>query len=395
MDIQREAQKLIKENRRTTEGHRYTVPSAGHHPYQWLWDSCFHAIVLAKFEPEVAREEIRSLLCKQFENGMIPHIIYWTPGVLHRFPWGVEGTSSLSQPPMLAYTVNEIHRNDPDKAFLREVFPSLMKFYRFFIDERDARNVHLVGIINPDESGEDDSPRFDAPLGVPMDVTYKEHLAKRTELVNANREGYFDVETGGRDSFWVKDVPFNTILVENLRILAHMAALLERKEDEAYTKREAELIAGAMRTHMFEEGVYWSVMGTTHKKLKVHTWAHFVPLFAGLYSPEEAEHVIETHLRNEDTFKSPFGIRTVSRVEPAYRASTEYFSWRGPVWFGPHWFVYKGLVRYGYLDDARWVHDVSAELLERNGFRECFNPETGEAYGAKKFTWGCLVLDMT
>jgi hypothetical protein len=37
---------------------------------------------------------------------------------------------------------------------------------------------------------------------------------------------------------------------------------------------------------------------------------------------------------------------------------------------------------------------VSEKLIEHNGFREYFNPETGKAYGAHNFTWGTLVLDM-
>jgi len=58
MDIEAEAKKLLLENRRTTDGNQYTIPSADHYPYQWLWDSCFHAIILAKFEPAAAKAEI-------------------------------------------------------------------------------------------------------------------------------------------------------------------------------------------------------------------------------------------------------------------------------------------------------------------------------------------------
>ncbi|HEY4521110.1 MAG TPA: glycoside hydrolase, partial [Candidatus Paceibacterota bacterium] len=70
------------------------------------------------------------------------------------------------------------------------------------------------------------------------------------------------------------------------------------------------------------------------------------------------------------------------------------FSWRGPVWMAPHWFIYHGLVRYGYAKEAADIRAKSIALLERSGFRECFNPETGEGLGARGFTWGALVLDM-
>ena len=60
----------------------------------------------------------------------------------------------------------------------------------------------------------------------------------------------------------------------------------------------------------------------------------------------------------------------------------------------PHWFIYKGLMSYGFAEEANEIREMSRKLLEHSGFREYFNPETGEGYGAKEFTWGALVLDM-
>ena len=51
-------------------------------------------------------------------------------------------------------------------------------------------------------------------------------------------------------------------------------------------------------------------------------------------------------------------------------------------------------MRYGFAEEAADIREKSKVLLERSGFRECFNPETGEGLGAHNFTWGALVLDM-
>ena len=394
MDIEREAKKLLEENRRTTGDYQYTLPSGDYYPYQWLWDSCFHAIVLAKSDPASAKKELQSLLSRQFENGMVPHIIYWTPGLLHLFRWGVEGTSSLTQPPLISYAAWEIYKRDADVNFLRSIFPALVKYNRFLLGERDPHGHHLASIINPDESGEDNSPRFDVPLGVSAGVSLKEHLAKRTELVDRNRQCDFDAEHCMRDFFWVKDVLFNTVLVEDLDVLARIANLLGETEHEEAFSRGAEEVTAAMRERMFEDGVFWSTMGADLKKLKVATWVHFAPLFAGLYTPEEAEAVVKNHLTNSDTFASPFGIRTVSKQESAYKSQDNDFSWRGAIWMAPHWFIYRGLMRYGFTKEAKNIRIKSERLLERSGFRECFNPETGDGFGAHNFTWGTLVLDM-
>jgi glycogen debranching enzyme len=185
-------------------------------------------------------------------------------------------------------------------------------------------------------------------------------------------------------------------LVENLRALAHIASLLKHTDGEQFANTQADLVAKAMRELLFENGVYWATQGMEYKKLKVATWAHFAPLFAGLYSKEEAEFVVREHLLNDETFHAPFGIRTVSKQELSYRADGfgEKFSWRGPVWMSSHWFIYRGLLRYGYEKEAEEIRTKSLALIERSGFRECFNPETGEGQGARNFTWGALVLDM-
>lgn len=396
MDILESARKILLDNRRQSGDFQYTLPSADHYPYQWLWDSCFHAIILAQYDPDAAKKELRALLAKQFENGMLPHIIYWTPGILHLFSWGVEGTSSLTQPPMIASAAWEVHRAAKDRDFLESIYPGLLAYYQYLINERDPRDHHLIGIINPDESGEDNSPRFDEVLGCGDGVTYREHHDLRVKLVDANRECNFDAETCMRNYFWVKDVLFNAVLVENLRALGHIASLLKHSDGEHFANLHADLIAGAMREMMFEDGVYWATQGADYKKLKVATWAHFAPLFAGLYTEEEAEFVVREHLRNMDTFCARFGVRTVSKRESSYRGNgyPDGFSWRGPVWMAPHWFIYRGLMRYGFTDDAKAIRDKSIQLLERSGFRECFDPETGEGQGAHNFTWGALVLDM-
>lgn len=396
MDIEAEAKKQLIFNRRESEGYQYTLPSAEHYPYQWLWDSCFHAIMYARFDPDAGKKELQSLLSRQLDTGMIPHIIYWTPGILHLFRWGLEGTSSLTQPPMIAYAALEVYRASADKPFLESIYPSMMLFYRYLLEKRDPMQVGLAGIINPDESGEDNSPRFDGVLGCETFVSYKDHRGFRERLVDHNRENNFNVEVCMRESFWVQDVLFNTVLVENLHALARIAAILGDEAGGEFARKATDRAAAAMHTHMFEEGVYWSFAGTAHRKLKVHTWTHFLPLFAGLYSKEEAAHVIEKYFKDEETFRAPWGMRTVSKKERAYRGEgyAEGFSWRGPVWHSPQWFVYRGLKRYGYDTEAAWLREKSRALLEHAGFRECFNPETGEGLGAKGFTWGALILDM-
>lgn len=393
MDLHKEARELFARNRRETDGHIYTVPSPETYPYQWLWDSCFHAITLAHFDIEAAKAELRSLVSKQFPDGMIPHIIFWDK-TIHRpyqLAWSSADTSSITQPPMLAYAVWEIHRRSPDAQFLEDMYQPMLSFYKYLVEKRDPQDHHLAGIINPDESGEDNSPRFDEPMHVPPDISFAKHILERYELVRLNSVCNFDAEICMSKNFWVKDVPFNVILIRNLQALGHIASFLGHKSGEHFAELNEKLVKDAMREKLFADGVFWSAMDHTYTPLKVATWAHFIPLFADLYTKEEADQLMDRHFNNTETFRAPFGIRTVSKQEPTYREDA---FWRGPIWFAPHWFIYKGLRGYGYADEAAFILRANLSLLERNGFREYFNPETGEAHGAHHFTWGALTLDM-
>lgn len=394
MELKEAARLLLLANRRRTrDGHQYTVPSPSTYPYQWLWDSCFHAIVLAKLDPEAAKRELMTLFSRQLPDGMIPHMIFWKPRITRPYHmwWGKEGVSSITQPPMMAYAAWEIYRETKELAFLKEIFPQLLASYTYLIDNRDPHDHHLISIINPDESGEDNSPRFDIAMRVKSNISFFSHMYKRHQLITANRTCGFDPLVCMQERFWVKDVPFNAILVKNLERLALIAGEIGDTEAREYATQQHDLIKFTMREYLMAEGVFWSAIGLEHGHLKVSTWAHFAPLFAGLYTPEEAKELIRVHFNDPETFRSPYGIRTVSKKEASYR-STGF--WRGPIWFAPHWFIYKGLKDYGFEEEAAWLRDTSMALIKKHGFREFFDPETGKAHGAHNFTWGTLVLDM-
>lgn len=82
---------------------------------------------------------------------------------------------------------------------------------------------------------------------------------------------------------------------------------------------------------------------------------------------------------------------SVSKSEPSFNPKG---FWRGPSWIAINWFIFKGLLNYGLTDVAYDILEDSVELLEGAGFREFFDPDTGEGLGADDFTWGALVVDM-
>lgn len=391
MDTTKIIRELFNKNRRKAGEFNYTVPSSDTYPYQWLWDSCFHAIVLRNFSIEKAKSEITSLLSKQFEDGMVPHMIYWERGDKVNIDWGRKDTSSLTQPPMIAYAIWSIFELDGDIAFLESTYRSLFHYYRYLLNDRDPHERHLVGIIHPDESGEDNSPRFDALMNLPPVHTFEDNFKKRLLLVEENKKCKFDAPFCMKNFFWVKDVPFNAILAENLRSLVSIAEKLERGYDAEHFNHERESLMKAMRELMFEDGLFWSTWGEDYRKIKVKTWAMFMPLFANLLSKEEAKDLVDKHLKNPDEFWTEYPIPTVPIDEASFDPES---LWRGPTWVASNWFIHKGLLNYGFTEEAQIIKEKTIALLKLSGMREHFNPKTGAGGGAHNFTWGGLVLDM-
>ena len=156
-----------------------------------------------------------------------------------------------------------------------------------------------------------------------------------------------------------------------------------------------------MRSHMLHRRLYQPVHGPRLRRIHTRTWALFMPLYAGVATPEEAAYVVEKFLRNKQDFALNYGVPTVSLSEPSFDPSGDWkgdwwvgTNWRGPVWMASNWFIIQGLLRYGYRQDAMRIYRSSLQLIKQSGLREYYDPLTGKGHGAEGFTWGGLVLDM-
>ena len=391
---------LMQQNRRTTDGHSYTIPSPSSYPYQWFWDSCFHALILRHLDVAAAKAELAALVALQYEDGFIGHVSYWERQAVLDVDWHKERTSDLIQPPLLAYAVSQVYAVSEDHDWLQRIYPAVARYYEFLLRERDLRGLGLIGYVNPDESGEDNSPRFDTLFTLPPQHAVETHLEKRYHLFSVHKDCALNAWCTSR-TFWVEDTPLNAFLIWNLE---HLAELARACDDAAAAKRyraAARRTAAAMREHMFADGVFAPLLGLTGERTVEGTWARFAPLVSQQYTKREAATLIERDLLDEAKFWLPAGVPTVGKhdpaydpVEPGWGEAWQHPHWRGPIWMNIHWFLYHGLCNYGYDALARELRDKSSSLLEQSGFREYYHPETGKGMGAQDFTWGALVIDM-
>jgi hypothetical protein len=365
-----------------TEGERedmpfaFTRPSPERYPWQWYWDSCFHAIVWRRFDPERSRRELCTLLAAAREDGFIGHTIFWQSPVrgVRRLYYNVldddDFTTATIQPPMLAWAWRAAV-GDPAAE------PAIVAHHAFVRGERDLEGDGLLWLLAPDESGLDASPQFD-----PIWRQRAQGLPGFLELVHRNRRLRFRISA-------VRDAggPLVCEVVTNvLHALSELAlgrpsltpALVERLYDE-------------------RSGVFLPQAWPPCEERIPLTWSALAPLALPDLPEAIGRRLVEEHLLSE-RFWTPVAPPSVATDEPSFSLREHALGvrryWRGPTWVNSGWLLWLGLVRLGYEEHARRLADGIGRAVQRGGLREFYDPWDGHGMGAVDFGWSALALEM-
>lgn len=382
----------------------FVCPSMGTYPFQWFWDSCFHTVALSHFDRERARSEMRSLLKNAQPDGFVAHVTFWqraafeemlkTYSIAYRTPH----LSDCIQPPVLAEAVQAAARGEGGRAFLDEVLPKVRRYYDWLDRVRDPDRDGLIATLQPDESGLDHTPKYDAYLGITgtelEDYTAAwDRVAGPYAAVGRDPEKMFAL-----DRFVCEDVLVNTIYGENQRVLGD---LLESAGDAAGASllraRAARTTEGLLaKCFDAEAGLFFDLAGRREEPLRVNTVSSLMPLVLPDLPAKVAERIIG-HVTDEREYAAPFPVPSVAMNERGYAPGVVGIKlvWRGPTWMNSNWYIARGLRRHGRPDLARSIEDRSGALVEGpSGFREYYHPVTGEGNGAVDFSWTGIVVDL-
>lgn len=372
----------------------FTCPAPPRYRHQWYWDSCFHAIVWSHFDPRRAREELRTLVRGGRLDGFIPHTIFWHDAAgWRRAPfyathsWRSNQASAHIQTPVLALAWEVVARASTDAPeFATEGLDALRLHYDWLDHHRDPDQDGLISIIHPDESGLDDSPKYDAVFG-----WMSHYLPGYMWLVERSRRLRYDSRAiMERYDEHVEDVLVNVFYALSLRSLGRLSG------DDSFTAR-------AQRTEQAlldlcwdqERGLFWDLAGRDHTPLRVSTWSSLAPLALPSLPEPIARRLIEEHLLDPRRYRAPFGIPSVAMDEPTFRAGWHGFRcWRGPAWINTVWLLEPALRRHGYAAEADRILAGCLAMIDRHGFREYYNPLNGEGLAARRFGWSTLIVDL-
>jgi glycogen debranching enzyme len=386
----------------------FVCPSPQAYPFQWLWDSGFHAIALLCVDPELAKQEIRCLLQGAQPDGFIPHMLLWDK----RFHARARAEYSIVladpfytatvQPPVLARAVWRVYQATKDQAFLREVLPAILRFFRWLKAYRDPDDDHLIAIIQPDESGLDASPKYDVLMNLgdlPPDQVLpalRHNMQRLFSAYGPHRE-----DPGrllGLDVFNWEEVMTNSIYADGLHCLGALCREAGYPAAEAAEfERRGRHVLAALEEKCWDErsGVFWDLYSSDELRARTLTFTSLFPLILESLDRHMVWRLIEEHILNEQEFWLPYGLPSVAATEPSFDPNhLTKVIWRGPTWVNSNWYLYWGLRAHGYRDVASELAKRTLQMVDIGGMREFFNPYTAEGQGAEDFGWTTLVLDL-
>lgn len=403
--IRAEAARILAQNRRTghaawnDQDYAYVVPSPHSYPFQWFWDSCFHAIALTHVNLEWAKQELLTLLHGAFPNGFIPHQILWEKD---RYPeaarrqsedFGSRYTSSSIQPPVLAVALERVCRATLDEPFLARCLPPTIALYDWLAAERDPDGDGLLAIIQPDESGADASPKFDPLMRFPKD---NDDLLRWIAWLYGQYQPlrFDDRAILALDLFQVEELFTNVFYILGLQALARLCAA-DALTATRLAKRAA-AVEQALISKCFdaEAGAFFDLAGRDEQPLLTMTITSLAPLAIPTLDSAIVERLV-AHLTAPAEFALPFPVPSVSRREPSFMPGNAHgFIWRGPTWINSNWLINEGLRAHGFARLSAELVESTCTLVERSGFREYYHPYTAEGYGSRDHSWSALVVDM-
>ncbi len=222
----------------------------------------------------------------------------------------------------------------------------------------------------------------------------------------------------------------NCLMYKELKAMVYLSKCLKLDKADLQYENDAEALKDAIQKNCWDEkdGFYYSVdlnlrpitnepsiifghsmilhkgMPRTYSGLiqRIGVWSGFMAMWAGIATSEQAKRMVTENYKDTRTFNANYGIRTLSKLEKMYslKASSNPSNWWGPIWGISNYMTYRGLLNYGYQQEANELA-VKTIMLFGNDFKkegalhEYYNPDSGEGVMNKGFqNWNYLVLNM-
>lgn len=344
--------------------HAGVQPGVGHFNAFWAWDSWEHAVALAIFNPELAKDQMRTMFDYQTPEGMIIDLISFRKE---------ENNVVCSKPPIAGWATYMVYQRTKDKAFIKEMLPKLLKYHewRYKYRDHDQNGLCEYGGIQPKvyqgqwESG--------------MDVAVKFHGVKMLK----NAEGAY--------SFDQESIELNSYLCAEKFYLAYMLDEIGDKEEAVKFREEGAKLRKTIQEKFFdkETGFFYDRKIGSGDLVNVIDISGWIPLLTKVATQEQAE-AVKNNMLDPDLFGTYFPFSSLNHKHPLYQPDKGYF--RGQTWMNYTYFGIRGFKNYGFTKEAEkytWLLPDRLKGLAEPGMpiRENWNSATGEGMTAVHFGW--------
>ncbi|MEP6017206.1 MAG: hypothetical protein ABJ251_01840 [Paracoccaceae bacterium] len=383
----------------------YTLPTRGLYPYQWNWDSAFAAWGFTTFDPDRGWTELETLLSGQWDDGMVPHILFhrvdsgYFPGPDVWQGRGPVASSGISQPPVAASFMAKMLAMDPTgEPRARAMWPKLHAWHRWFMEWRLDQGA--VCVTHPWEAGRDNAPDWDGAMRAINADDVGDYTRRDTSHVDPSMrptkydyDRYLKLVQLGVSVNWDQDAlrdinPFRvadpTMTFALLRAQRDMAAM-GRRFGEDVTEIESWIVT-------LEAGAetLWNPAIAGYDSRDVHAGtfngvlsnASALCWYAGI-NDDRARPAIARMLD-----AATYGLAS---YDPQGVGFEPLRYWRGPTWPIMNYLVGSGMEEQGVEDLAARIRGDTARLMEMNGFAEYYDPLNGTPAGGETFTWTAAV----
>ncbi len=325
-----------------------------HYPLWAPYEAGFYGIGARNFDAALARDQVAVFVSLQRADGWIPLVVG------NRFAMDMEG---ISQAPTLAFAAWQIHREEPHRGFLEEVYPGLCRIVEWWDRNRQPRRDGLFGFWHAQEGAGDDHPRADLPSG--------ELRRGMRRFISPDACGFMLME---------------------MRCLARIARELGRAQKAATW--EARATALGRRTVEVclcaEDNMLWDVSLETGAFERCLSPWHFTPLWAGApLEPEQARAMIREHMIGR-LLDGPVPLPIVDPRHPAYLSDAY---WRGPSWPQLWPLALQTLWWYGFEREADETADRLVRLCAGNPFiMEIYDSRSGQGLSLPEYSFAATAL---
>ena len=352
------------------------MPNSGKYPWQWLWDSAFHAIIWSGLGDPRAVKELETLFALELPSGFIPHMGYQTDPSGSLRQWHVPGRSDITQPPMYGHALRVLH----DRGFkVDHLYEPATRGLNYLFEHRRDPVSGLIRVVHPWETGTDDSPRWDGALDVPFSKPAWD--VKKAELTHSLQLS--DGVAVGNPGFDVGSAGFSALVAFNARELATLTG-------DGALMAKANALADAIDAQWIDDKKTWGdvVIAGPKSSATVRTLDALLPV---LVSGNQA-HVDAAFAEvfNPASFARPFGPSSTAADEPSYEPDNY---WRGNGWPPLTYLLSVAADRRGRTRDAARLARALVRDAEISGFGEYNNPENGTNRGATPQGWTMLALE--